>query len=116
MDWSSVNTLVGDPLATPIVAIFNLLVGYLITVFIAIPSVYWSNAFETRKFPMMSGDPYDAYGHPYDISRVLHSNGTFDETGYKNYSNVHWTAFTLTAYSLLLGSLVSSLVHVIMDR
>ncbi|KAH7855094.1 hypothetical protein Vadar_021166 [Vaccinium darrowii] len=115
MDWASLNTSMGDPLATPIVVILNLLFGYLITL-VAILSLYWSNAFETRKFPMMSTEPYDAYGHPYNISRVLHNNGTFNEVGYRDYSNVHWTAFSIVTYSQLLGSLACGLVHVIMER
>jgi len=77
--------------------------------------MYWSNAFETRKFLMMSTDPDDAYGHPYNINRVLHSNGPF-KTGYKDYSNVHRSVFLTVTYSLLLGCLAGSLVHIVMDR
>lgn len=115
MDWASENISMGDPLSTPVV-IFNLLVGYFIILFVVIPSVYWSNAFETRKFLMMSTDPYDAYGHLYNFNRVLHSNGPFNETGYIDYSNVHRSVFLIVTYSLLLGCLAGSLVHIVMDR
>nr|POF22849.1 oligopeptide transporter 5 [Quercus suber] len=52
LDWSTVAGFLGTPLATPGFAIINILVGFMLFVYVIIPIAYWSNAYDAKKFPI----------------------------------------------------------------
>ena len=58
LDWSTVAGFLGTPLATPGFAIINILVGFMLFVYIIIPIAYWSNAYDAKKFPIFSSNTF----------------------------------------------------------
>ncbi|XP_058198106.1 oligopeptide transporter 5-like isoform X2 [Rhododendron vialii] len=113
LDWSTVAGFLGSPLATPGFAIINILVGYVLIVYIVIPIAYWNNLFEARRFPLFSSHVYDATGRPYNVSLVLNET-TFDfnRQGYDDYSKIHLSIFFVFAYGLSFATLAATLSHV----
>lgn len=113
LDWSTVAGFLGSPLATPGFAIINILVGYVLIVYIVIPIAYWNNLFEAKRFPLFSSHVYDATGRPYNVSLVLNET-TFDfnRQGYEDYSKIHLSIFFVFAYGLSFATLAATLSHV----
>lgn len=115
LDWSFITKFTGDPLALPRGVLLNAMAGHFILRFLLIPLVYWSNGFETKNFPMLSNQLFDKYGDIYNVSRVLNSDGvTFNDTAYTNYSPVYLSALTLAWYGMMIGSVFTSLLHIML--
>lgn len=113
-DWSSLSDFMGDPLSTPRPVIYNIMAGFFITFFVLIPSIYWTNAYQTKRFPLFSTSIYDASGNIYNITRVLNHDGvTINEQAYKDYSSVFWSVFALISYYLKFVSIATCFIHVI---
>ncbi|KAI8537191.1 hypothetical protein RHMOL_Rhmol09G0005900 [Rhododendron molle] len=113
LDWSTVAGFLGSPLATPGFAIINILVGYVLIVYIVIPIAYWNNLFEAKRFPLFSSHVYDATGRPYNVSLVLNETAfDFNRQGYDDYSKIHLSIFFVFAYGLSFATLAAALSHV----
>lgn len=112
-DWSTIAGFLGSPLATPAFAIVNILVGFFIIVYVMLPISYWSNAFEAKRFPLISSHTFDSLGNTYNISRVLNSK-TFDldQEGYDNYSKLYLSVFFAFSYGLSFATLTATISHV----
>ncbi|CAK9321750.1 unnamed protein product [Citrullus colocynthis] len=113
IDWSTVASFLGSPLATPGFAIINILVGFFLIVYVMLPIAYWSNAFEAKRFPFISSHTFDSLGNPYNISRVLNIK-TFDldQVGYDNYSKLYLSVFFAFSYGLSFATLTATISHV----
>ena len=48
IDWSTVSSFLGSPLATPLFAIVNTLVGFALVMYILLPIFYWNNVYEAK--------------------------------------------------------------------
>ncbi|XP_023880342.2 oligopeptide transporter 1 [Quercus suber] len=112
-DWSAVAGFLGSPLATPAFAIVNILVGFILTVYVLTPICYWNNAYDAKKFPIFSSHTFDHDGQIYNISRVLNDKA-FDINldGYKSYSKLYLSVFFAFTYGLSFATLTASLTHV----
>lgn len=113
LDWSTIAGFLGSPLATPGFAIINILVGFVLFVYVITPIFYWTNAYEARKFPLISSHAFDWTGKTYNISRVLDEK-TFnlDQEGYNNYSKLYLSVFFALNYGLSFATLTATISHV----
>jgi len=113
LDWSTIAGFLGSPLATPGFAIINILVGFVLFVYVITPIFYWTNAYEARKFPLISSHTFDSTGKTYNISRVLDEK-TFnlDQEGYNNYSKLYLSVFFALNYGLSFATLTATISHV----
>ncbi|EXB64605.1 Oligopeptide transporter 1 [Morus notabilis] len=113
LDWSTVASFLGSPLATPGFAIVNIMVGFCITLYILIPIAYWTNAYQAKRFPIFSSHVFDANGTQYDVSVVLNETTfAFNQQGYDDYSKINLSIFFVYAYGLSFATLAASLSHV----
>lgn len=113
LDWSTVAGFLGSPLATPAFAVINIMVGFVIILYIIIPIAYWTNSYEAKKFPIFSAHVFDAAGQPYDVSRVLNETTfQFNQPGYDGYSKINLSIFFVYAYGLSFAVLAATLSHV----
>jgi hypothetical protein len=56
---------------------------------------------------------FDAYGQPYDVSRVLNETTfEFNQPGYDGYSKVNLSIFFVYTYGLNFAILAAALTHV----
>lgn len=113
LDWSTVAGFLGSPLATPAFAIINILVGFFLIVYVALPLLYYNNVYNARRFPMISSNTYDYSGKIYDINRILDRKAfTLDIPAYENYSKLYLSTFFAFTYGLSFASLMATISHV----
>ena len=113
LDWSTVAGFLGTPLATPLFAIINILVGFIVFVYVVIPIAYWSNAYDAKKFPIFSSHTYDHTGQPYNISRILNEKAfDIDRAAYYSYSKLYLSVFFAFTYGLSFATLTATITHV----
>lgn len=113
LDWSTISSFLGSPLATPGFAVINLLAGFIIILYIMIPISYWTDSYGAKRFPIISSHVFNATGQPYDVDLVLNSSSfSFNEPAYDGYSKVHLSIFFVYAYGLSFAILAATLSHV----
>ncbi|KAK4398814.1 Oligopeptide transporter 5 [Sesamum angolense] len=112
-DWATVAGFLGSPLATPGFAIINVLVGFILIVYIVLPIAYWSNMYNAKRFPIISSHVFDANGTKYNLSLVLNDK-TFDfnRAGYDSYSKVNLSVFFVLSYGTSFATLAATVSHV----
>ncbi|KAL6646512.1 hypothetical protein ACP70R_018120 [Stipagrostis hirtigluma subsp. patula] len=113
LDWNTVSGFLGNPLASPAFAIFNVMAGFALTTYVAVPLLYWTNTYNAKRFPLMSSHVYDAAGAPYDTNRVLDPH-TFalNLQEYNAYGRIHLSILFAVNYGIGFASLMSTLSHV----
>jgi len=112
-DWSAVVAFLGSPLSTPGFAIINILVGYVVIVYIFIPISYWTNTFEARRFPIFSSNVFAADGSRYNVNQVLNPETfEFNQEGYDRIGQIHLSIFFLFSYGMSFAMIASTLTHV----
>ncbi|XAR53888.1 hypothetical protein NMG60_11022605 [Bertholletia excelsa] len=113
LDWSTVAGFLGSPLATPGFAIINILVGYILILYVLIPIAYWTNAYEAKKFPIFSSHVFDKDGQAYDVTRVLNQTTfKFNQQEYESYSKINLSIFFAYTYGLSFAILAATISHV----
>lgn len=112
LDWSTVASFLGTPLATPVFAIVNTLAGFVLFLYIVVPIAYWSNAYDAKKFPLFSSHTFDQTGHTYNISRILNSEFKIDMNAYQGYSKLHLSVLFAFVYGFSFATLMATISHV----
>nr|POF22830.1 oligopeptide transporter 1 [Quercus suber] len=113
LDWSTIASFLGNPLATPGFAIINILVGFMLFVYVVIPIAYWSNAYDAKKFPIFSSHTFDHTGQPYNISRILNEKAfDINHAAYDSYSKLYLSVFFAFTCGLSFATLTATLTHV----
>lgn len=112
-DWTQI-TWVTNPLMVPWWAAIQTFVGFVIFYWIIMPALYYTNTWHLAHLPMFSSTPYDRFGQPYDVSRVLTSGQQLNLTAYEEYSPLYLPgAYSITyLVAFILSSAV--LVHTIL--
>ncbi|XP_047965145.1 oligopeptide transporter 5-like [Salvia hispanica] len=111
-DWATVS-FIGDPIATPGFAIINVVVGFILVMYVVTPITYFNNIYQAKKFPFFSSATFDDTGMKYNISRVLNeATFSFDVAGYEAYSKLHVSAFFAFTYGIGFAMLSATIVHV----
>ncbi|KAJ7579282.1 small oligopeptide transporter [Mycena floridula] len=102
-DWNQI-TYIGSPLVTPWWAQANILVGFVFFFWFLTPVLYYTNVWNSQYMPISSNLAFDNTGKPYDVSRILDSNGLMNMTAYKAYSPLYIsTTFAISYGSAFLG-------------
>ncbi|KAK7851328.1 oligopeptide transporter 7 [Quercus suber] len=70
LDWATISSYLGSPLASPWFATANVAVGYVFVVYILAPICYWLNVFNAKTFPIYSQDLFSSTGQEYNISLI----------------------------------------------
>lgn len=113
LDWATVAGFLGTPLSTPAFAIVNIMAGFFLVVYVILPVAYWSNAYDARRFPIISSHVFMANGSRYDVSRVLDpATFKFSQSGYDDAGQINLSIFFAFAYGLSFATLAATLSHV----
>ncbi|THH31568.1 hypothetical protein EUX98_g2630 [Antrodiella citrinella] len=110
-DWSQI-AYIGSPLATPWWAEGNVAVGFVLFYWILTPILYYTNVWFSQFMPILSRSAFDNTGQPYNVSRVLTEDYTFDREAYNSYSPVFLSTTFAVSYALSFASITATLVHV----
>ncbi|KAL9659896.1 hypothetical protein QQ045_024706 [Rhodiola kirilowii] len=112
LDWSTISYL-GTPLANPGFTMINILIGFVLTVYVLTPIIYWTNLYDAKKFPIISYKTFDSTGAEYNISRIL-DDRTFsiNDAAYDGYSKLYMSVFFAFTYGISFATLTAAISHV----
>ncbi|KAI8978283.1 OPT oligopeptide transporter [Trametes punicea] len=112
-DWSQI-TWIGSPLMVPWWAEVQIFAGFFLVYWILAPILYYTNSWYLSYFPLMANQPYDRFGQPYDITRVLTPDHTFDVEAYNNYSPLYLPASYAITYLIAFALSSAMIVHTVL--
>ncbi|KAI5012444.1 hypothetical protein ZWY2020_024578 [Hordeum vulgare] len=113
LDWSTVVSWLGSPLVTPFFATANVLVGYVLLVYIMLPVAYWVlNLYSASRYPMFSNELFDASGQLYNIHNIVNDKFEIDMDAYAKQGRIHLSLFFAVSYGLGFATIAATLSHV----
>ncbi|KQK19658.1 oligopeptide transporter 7 isoform X1 [Brachypodium distachyon] len=114
LDWSSISSYLGSPLASPWFATANVAAGFVIYMYIITPVTYWFNVYKAQNFPIISDGLFTGTGRKYNISTIIDSQFHFDMNAYEKNGPLYISTFFAVSYGLGFACLTATLVHVIL--
>ncbi|KAF9158564.1 hypothetical protein DFQ26_007467 [Actinomortierella ambigua] len=112
LDWAT-STSALAPLVTPWWAQVNILVGFIIVAWIVAPIAYYSNIWDSKRFPILTAELFRDDGTPYDKSMVM-TNNVLDPVKYEAYGPLRMDSFFALTYGIGFAGLTATLTHVIL--
>ncbi|PNY26935.1 Uncharacterized protein TCAP_03124 [Tolypocladium capitatum] len=110
-DWTQIAGWVGSPLVPPWHAIANTLIGVVVFYVFGSSVLHYSGAWYAQFLPMSDANTYDNTGRPYNTSRILSADYTFDEEAYRNYSPLFLSTTFAMSYGLSFAAISSLIVY-----
>ncbi|XP_042011367.1 oligopeptide transporter 7-like [Salvia splendens] len=114
LDWSSISSYLGSPLASPWFATANVAVGFFIVMYVVTPISYWFNIYNAKVFPIFSDELFTSSGQIYNISSIIDSSFHFDDAAYQQQGHLHLSTFFVMTYGVGFAALTATVVHVIL--
>ena len=112
LDWSSISSYIGSPLASPWFATANIAVGFALVTYVITPVAYWLNIYKAKTFPIFSDDLFTSTGQTYNISAIIDSNFSIDLDAYEQEGRVYLSMFLTMTYAVSFACLTATIVHV----
>lgn len=112
LDWSSISSYIGSPLASPWFASANLAAGYFLMMYVITPIAYWLNIFKAKNFPIFSDGLFTLSGQNYNISAIIDSDFHIDLNEYENEGRLYLSTFFAIVYGFSFACLTATVVHV----
>nr|GMD11762.1 oligopeptide transporter 7-like [Ipomoea batatas] len=114
LDWSTISSYLGSPLASPWFATANIAVGFFLTLYVFTPIFYWCDVFNAKTFPIFSDDLFTSSGQTYNISTIIDSNFHLDLEAYDQEGKLYLSTFFALTYGVGFAALTATLVHVLL--
>eukprot|EP00253_Pinus_taeda_P005337 PITA_05337 len=112
-DWSTIAAFLFSPLVSPFFAIMNVMVGYVLLVYFAVPLAYWgTNVYNSKAFPLYSANLYNAQGQNYNISAIVNDKFELDLAAYNQNGQIHLSLFFSLSYGFGFAAIASTVTHV----
>ncbi|XP_057975207.1 oligopeptide transporter 7-like [Malania oleifera] len=111
-DWSSISSYLGSPLASPWFATVNIGVGFVVTMYVITPLVYWLNVYKAKTFPLFSDSLFTSMGQKYNISSIVDSKFHLDIEAYKREGPLYISSLFAMTYGVGFACLSATVVHV----
>ncbi|KAL4651302.1 hypothetical protein ACB092_01G149900 [Castanea dentata] len=102
LDWATISSYLGSPLASPWFATANVAVGYVFVVYILTPICYWLNVFNAKTFPIFSQDLFSSTGQDFHL----------DTDAYCREGPLYISTFFSVTYGVGFASLAAIVVQV----
>jgi hypothetical protein len=113
LDWSTVAAYLFSPLVTPFFAIANVFFGYVLFVYVIMPTAYWGfNLYNAKTFPIYSKDLFVSNGTTYDITSIVNDKFEIDMAAYNKVGKVNLSVFFALTYGLSFASIAATITHV----
>ncbi|CAL1711504.1 unnamed protein product [Somion occarium] len=109
-DWTQI-TWNSNPLVVPWWAQVHTFLGFVLFYWVLAPALYYTNVWKLAYFPMLANGPYDRLGNPYNITRVLREDSTFDPVAFDNYSPLYLPASYAITYLVAFALSSCVVVH-----
>ncbi|XP_073285529.1 oligopeptide transporter 7-like [Primulina huaijiensis] len=114
LDWSTIPSYLGSPLASPWFATANIAVGYFFVLYVVTPLSYWFNIYDAKTFPIFSDGLFTSSGQVYNISNIIDSNFHLDTGAYIRLGPLHLSTFFAMTYGVGFAALSATVVHVLL--
>ncbi|THU73997.1 hypothetical protein C4D60_Mb04t28720 [Musa balbisiana] len=113
LDWAAVASFLFSPLICPFFAIVNVLVGYALLMYVAIPLAYWGfNLYNAKTFPIFSSDLFTAAGQPYNITAIVNNQFEINMAAYEQQGRINLSMFFALSYGFGFSAISATLTHV----
>ncbi|KAL5719027.1 OPT superfamily [Ranunculus cassubicifolius] len=113
LDWSTVSSYLGSPLASPWFATANVAVGFVFMMYFLIPITYWLDLYRAQTFPIISDGLFTSTGQNYNISNIINDNFNIDIESYERNGPLYLSTFFSMSYGIGFASLSATIFHVI---
>ncbi|OWM68089.1 hypothetical protein CDL15_Pgr016289 [Punica granatum] len=114
LDWASISSYLGSPLASPWFATANIAIGFALVTYVITPIAYWLNIYGARTFPIFSDDLFTSDGQNYNISAIIDQNFHLDVKAYEREGPLHLSIFFALYYGIGFACLTATVVHVVL--
>jgi OPT family small oligopeptide transporter len=112
-DWTNI-AWIGSPLMVPWWAQMHIFGGFVFFYWLIVPILYYTDTWSLSHFPMFSNSPFDKYGKPYNISRVVTSDQRLDVAAYEEYSPLYLPATYVMTYLVAFMMSTCVIVHTVL--
>ena len=112
-DWTYVTSYLQDPLLAPVHAHINTFIGLLVFIILTTIGITYTGSLYSDYLPMSTSQTYDNTQSPYNVTRILGPNFTFDLAKYKEYSPMFLAPTLALNYGLSFAALTAAIVHAI---
>lgn len=114
LDWSSISSYLGSPLASPWFATANIAAGFFLVLYVITPLAYWLNLYNAKTFPIVSDGLFTSTGQSYNISAIIDPNFRLDIDAYEREGALHISTFFAICYGVNFACLTATIVHVLL--
>lgn len=114
LDWSSVSSYLGSPLASPWFATANIAIGYFLCMYVITPIMYWLDVYKAKTFPIFSDDLFTSTGQKYNITAIIDSNFHIDLQAYEREGHLYLSTFFAMTYAFSFACLTATIIHVLL--
>lgn len=114
IDWSTISSYLGSPLASPWFATANIAVGFVLIMYVMTPITYFKNIYNAQTFPIYSSNLFTSNGSRYDILEIIDSKFHLDRRAYAENGPINMSTFFAMTYGLGFATLSATLVHVLL--
>ncbi|XP_047943134.1 oligopeptide transporter 3-like [Salvia hispanica] len=113
LDWAGISAYHGSPLVTPFSSILNVMVGFIMFIYVIVPVCYWKfNTFDARKFPIFSNQLFTSSGHKYDTTKILTPQFDLNISAYEKYSKLYLSPLFALSIGSGFARFTATLTHV----
>ncbi|CAN8308173.1 unnamed protein product [Cochlearia groenlandica] len=112
LDWSTVSSYLGSPLASPWFATANVGVGFVLKIYVLVPICYWLNVFKAKTFPIFSSSLFTSHGSKYNITSIVDSNFHIDLQAYERQGPLYLSTLFAMSYGFGFAALSATITHV----
>ncbi|OVA19756.1 Oligopeptide transporter [Macleaya cordata] len=117
LDWIAMGGAIGNPLAIPTFAVVNLLIGFILFLYIVTPIAYWSNSYNAKRFPFSAYDLLDFDGQIYNTSRIVNERDlSFNQNEYREYSKIYMSTLSIYSYGFSFAVITSVLTDFLLSH
>ncbi|ESW17942.1 hypothetical protein PHAVU_006G000100 [Phaseolus vulgaris] len=112
LDWSTISSYLGSPLASPWFATANIAVGFVLVIYVLTPLCYWFNVYRAKTFPIFSNKLFTDQGQIYNITAIIDSNFHLDLAAYQRQDRLYLSTFFAITYGVGFAALTATVMHV----
>ncbi|XP_021283649.1 oligopeptide transporter 6-like isoform X2 [Herrania umbratica] len=114
IDWATISSYLGSPLASPWFATANIAVGFFLVMYVMTPLTYWFDVYKAKNFPIYSSELFKSNGESYDILSIVNPMFHLDKKAYGQNGRVHLSTFFAMTYGLGFATLTATIFHVLL--
>lgn len=112
LDWTTITSYLGSPLASPWFATANVATGFFIITYIIVPISYWMDFYRAKNFPIFSSRLFAESGQKYNISDIINDDFHINLDAYDKNGRLYLSSVFSMAYGVGFAALTATLSHV----